>query len=557
MRGKLKIALLFALLAVLAVVGYSSAGGQGSTAKDTFVFASSADPVLMDPALVSDGESLRITDQIFNSLVGFQLGGSKVVPELATSWKASPSGRDWTFTLRQGVKFSDGTPFNAAAVCFNFDRWYDFPEPLQNASVSYYWNTVFGGFAHAAQGNPGPANSLYKGCDTNGLYRVTLHLRRPSASFISAIGLPNFGIASPTALKKYNADAGNTDKSGVFHPSGAFATRYPVGTGPYMLQSWEPSVRLVLVANPRYWGPKPKITRIIYRSIADNAARLQALQTGEVQGIDYVDPASFSTVKKSKNLKLLTRPVSAVGYVGMNQKMPPMNNPLVRQAVAYALDKTSVIKTIFGSQGQAANQFLPPSLFGFAKSGVPSYPYDPAKAKAMLKKAGLTLPVKIDFWYPTDVARPYMPDPQRIFQAFQANLNAVGFSVTPHSSPWRPDYLGAYQAGKYQVYLAGWIADYFDPQDFLNVHFGAYNPQFGFTNPGLFSLLTRADTTSDPDKRTALYQQASVQVMKFLPMVPYDWAGAGTLALAKNVQGYAASPIGPVNEPWALLRYSG
>ncbi len=256
MRARIKLVapLTAALIVALTIVGYSAASGQKGSASDTLVFASSADPVLLDPALVSDGESLRITNQIFESLVTFKLGGSQVVPSLATSWKASKNGLAWTFNLRQGVKFSDGTPFNSAAVCFNYNRWYNFPPALQNPAVSYYWNTVFGGFAHPAQGNPGPNRSLYKGCKTEGPYKVTLLLTRRSSSFLSAIGLPNFGIASPTALKKYKADAGTTDSTGVFHPAGSFATQHPVGTGPYVLKSWQRGVKLEVDANPNYWG---------------------------------------------------------------------------------------------------------------------------------------------------------------------------------------------------------------------------------------------------------------------------------------------------------------
>ena len=554
MRKKVVLFALFAVVVAVVLVGCGSSGKK-SSASSTFVFASSADPVLLDPALVSDGESLRITNQIFQSLVGFKLGGSEVVPQLATSWTPSKDALSWTFKLKTGVKFSDGTPFNAAAVCYNYDRWYNFPAALQNPAVSYYWNTVFGGFAHPAKGNPGPDKSLFKSCTTNGTDSVTLNLTRRSSSFISAIGLPNFGIASPTALKKYKADAGSTDSTGVFHPTGTFATAHPVGTGPYMLKQWTPNVKLTLVANPDYWGSKPALTTVIYKPIPDNTARLQALQTGEIQGMDYVAPADYATVQKDSNLQLLKRPVSSVGYIGLNQAKPPMDKLLVREAVAHAIDKAAIIKAIYGQTGEAANQFLPPSLFGFAKSGIPDYAYDPAQSKKLLQQAGLKLPVKIDFWYPTDVVRSYMPDPQRIFQAMQANLNAAGFQVVPHSAPWRPDYLGGAQSGQYQMFLLGWIADYYDPQDFLNVHFGSKTPLFGFNNPSLFKELATADAEPNPATRTKDYVQASINVMKFVPVVPYAW-GSSALALDKDVHGYVPGPIGPINEPWADLTIS-
>src|SRR6478736_10504689 len=174
------------------MVHHQKAGG-------TLVFAGASDPVILDGPLVSDGESLRPIDQIFEGLVGLKPGTTTIVPALATSWKASKNGLAWTFVLRQGVKFQDGSSFNAAAVCFNFSRWYNLPGPLQSDAVSYYWNTVFGGFAHPVGTNPGPDKSLYQGCKARGTSSATITLSRPSSSFIGALALTNFGMASPAA----------------------------------------------------------------------------------------------------------------------------------------------------------------------------------------------------------------------------------------------------------------------------------------------------------------------------------------------------------------------
>ena len=553
MRRTLRFVLPMAVIAAFALtmIGYSSAGRSAS---DTLVYGASADPALLDPSLTSDGESLRPTAQIFESLVGFKPGTSQPVPGLATAWSVSKNHLAWTFTLRKGVKFSDGTSLNAAAVCFNFTRWYDFPAPLQSDALSYYWQTVFGGFAKPGPGSAGPDKSLYKGCKTHGQYSVSLLLQRPSTSFLAAIGLPNFGIASPAALVKYQADAGTVDATGVFHPTGTFATQHPIGTGPYMLQSWQPGNKLVLVSNPKYWGPKPKISRIIYVPIGDAAARLQAFQSGELQAYDNVGPQDFGTIRGSSKFKLFVRPPTSIGYVGINQSIPPMNNPLVRQAVAYGLNGPVVAKTFYGGVGTPATQFLPPSLAGYAKKGVPSYPYNPAKSIALLKQAGLTPPVKVDFWYPTSISRPYMPDPQRNFEAFAASLDKAGFNVVAHSAPWRPDYRAGVQAGKDELFLFGWNPDFIDPANYLNVHFGSETAQFGFTNPALFSLLAKADAEPNLAKRAALYQVASVQVMKLLPVVPYVWA-AGAIAIDSNIKGFVPSPIGTVNESMAALSY--
>jgi len=165
--------LAFVLVAVAALVAVGAAGGA-SKAGPTFVIAGASDPTYLDPALVSDGESFRATEQIFESLVSLKPGTTLIRPGLATKW-GSKNGKDWTFNLRHGVKFQDNTPFNAAAVCANFNRQYNFRGPFQDASATYYWQTVFLGFHHNDSSNLSP--SLYKGCTANVKYTATLHLR--------------------------------------------------------------------------------------------------------------------------------------------------------------------------------------------------------------------------------------------------------------------------------------------------------------------------------------------------------------------------------------------
>lgn len=533
---------LVGLLGALALLAAAMPLAASSQSKDTFVFAAEGDPVLIDGAFVSDGPSLRITFQIFEGLVRLKAGTGKIEPALATSWKASKNGLAWTFKLRDGVKFTDGTPFNARAVCFNFNRQYTLPGILQGEGVNYYWYTVFGGYAKPAPGNPGPDKSLYHGCKAVNNSTARIILNRRSSSFLGALALSNFGIASPTALVKYKADEGTVGADGVFRPTGTFGTKNPVGTGPYKLDSWRIGDRLVLIRNDKYWGPKAKMRRVIVRPISDNTARLQALQTGEVDGINLVQPQDIPAITGNKNLKIQDRPAFNIGYVGINQKKGPLGKLKVRQAVAYGLDRKSVVGAFYGGRGTLANQFLPPGLEGYAKKGVPEYPFNPDKAKQLLREAGETLPVAIEFWYPTDRPRGYMPDPPRNFQAFAASLERSGFKINPHPAPWRGGYVAGVQGGDAALYLFGWTGDFVDPANFLNVHFGSESAQFGFNNPALFALLKKADEETDTAKRTLLYEQASVQVMKFLPMVPYA-NNKPALGFKKTVQGYVTSPV--------------
>jgi peptide/nickel transport system substrate-binding protein len=540
MRKLSKVLAALSLLALIAVaVAYGARGSK--SASDTLVFASSADPVALDGALISDGESGRVIIQIYEGLVSLKPGTTIVAPSLATKWKASANGKAWTFTLRKGVKFSDGTPFNAAAVCFNFNRWYNFSGSFQNPSATYYWQTVFGGFKTFDPKSGAPKGSLFASCKAVGDSTATINLTAPSASFLGALSLPSFFMESPTALQKYGADQGSVDASGVFHPTGTYATDHPTGTGPFMLKSWTRGDKLVLVRNPDYWGKPAKLSTLIFRPIADNAARLQALQNGEIQGYDLVEPQDIATIKADSSLKLLSRPPFNVGIVGMNQSMPPMNNLKVRQAVAYGLDRAGVVKAFYAGRGVVAKEFQPPSLFGYSND-VKQYPFNPAKSRQLLKQAGLKLPVKINFWYPTSVSRPYMPDPAKNFQAFSASLTKAGFQVIPHAAPWSPDYLGGVQAGKAQVYLYGWTGDYGDPDDFAGVFFRTPQKQWGFNNKAIFNILTKARDESSIEKRITLYKQANKMIMNFLPGVPYVHTSPA-LAFTKNVTGYVPSPV--------------
>jgi peptide/nickel transport system substrate-binding protein len=537
------------VLALGIAVSASAAAPTIDKVGGTLVFGTAVDPVALDGALTADDASARVVGQMLEGLVGLAPGGTSVVPKLATSWKVSRDGRIWTFLLRRGVRFHDGTPLDAAAVCFNLDRWYGFTGSLQRAA--YFWQLVFGGFRNPEPGNQGPARSLYRGCQHVAELTVRLRLAGRTASFLAALAYPGFGIASPTALRKYDANKGVVDRNRTFHPAGTYSTAHPTGTGPFMFKSWRPGRELVLVRNPSYWGRKPNLDRLVFRPIADRVARLHALERGAIQGYDDDAVGDVDTIRRNPRLKVLDRPSSMVGYVGINQAIPPMNKLLVRQAVAYGLDRTSVVRSFYDGRAQLADQFLPPAFVGYAKD-VKRYPYDPARSRALLRKAGLKLPVKVDFWYPTDVSRPYMTDPKRNFQTFAASLGRAGFKVVPHSAPWDPDYLQAFLSGKAQLYLAGWIADVPDPDNFFGSFFRGYAPNFGFRNPKLFGLVNQAAAETDLARRARLYQQASRLVMEFLPIVPYAYFKFA-VALRRNVTGYVPAPTGPINEPFASV----
>jgi peptide/nickel transport system substrate-binding protein len=525
--------------------GDKSASGGGGKSGGTLVFAGAADPVVLDGALVSDGESIRVVQQIFEGLVSLKPGTTEIQPALAESWDASTDGKTWTFKLRDGVKFQDGEAFNAAAVCANFDRWYGFTGSFQNSSATYYWQTVFGGFKKNEPENKALGGSLFASCTAQDDLTAVIKLTKPSASFLGALSLSSFGIASPKALKDFGADQGKVDADGVFHPTGTFGTEHPIGTGPFKFDSWTRGDKLTLVKYDDYWGEKAKIDKLIFRPIADNAARLQALQTGEIQGYDLVEPQDVDTIKGDSNLQILDRPAFNVGYVGINQDFKPFDNPKVRQALAYGLDRQAVVDSFYAGRGVVANEFMPPEVVGY-NDAVTKYTYDPAKAKAMLQEAGVTTPLKVDFWYPTDVSRPYMPDPKKNFEAFAASLNKSGFKVVPHSAPWSPDYLGKIDEGKAAVYLVGWTGDYGDADNFVGTFFQSEQKAWGtigHPNKAVEKLLNDAEIETDATKREDLYKQANKAISDWVPGVPYVHTKPA-LAFVASVKNYQPSPVG-------------
>ena len=363
MRGK-SFRLLF-LLPVLALAlvaagcggDNNEAAGTGTTAGaegGTLVFGTASDPVVLDGALVSDGESLRVIDQIYETLVSLKPGTTELEPGLAKSWTISDDGLTYTFELQDGVKFHDGEPFNADAVCFNFDRWYNFTGSFQNPSASYYWQTVFGGFAKTDPNSGAPETSLYKSCNAVDDNTVEINLTKPSSSVLGALSLSSFAIASPKALKDYGADDGTVDADGVFHPTGTFGTEHPIGTGPFKFDSWTRNDKLVITKQRRLLGRQGE-TRPGHLPADPRQRRAAAgapdrrdpgirprRATGHLHDPGRFEPADPRPPGVQRRLR----------RVQPGKK--PLDNLKVRQAIAYGLNRQEVVDNFYAGRGQVA-----------------------------------------------------------------------------------------------------------------------------------------------------------------------------------------------------------
>jgi peptide/nickel transport system substrate-binding protein len=509
-------------------------GGEGASG-GTFVFAGSAEPELLDPAFASDGETFRVARQIFEGLVGTEPGSADPAPLLAESWEVSEDGLTYDFQLRTGVKFHDGTDFNAEAVCFNFDRWYNFPESVQSDDFAYYYGKLFRGFAEG----PKAGDGIYESCTADGDDKVTIELNKPFAGFIAALSLPALSMQSPTALEKYQDDgAENVNTT-------EYSTAHPTGTGPFQFESWDRGNRVTLSRFDDYWGEAAQVDTAVVVSIEDPKARATAVETGEVDGADLIGPADIEPLEEA-GMQIMARDPFTVLYLGMNQKTPLLKDIKVRQAIAHAIDKEAVAAASLPEGAEIATQFMPDSVVGWSDE-VTQYEYDPAKAKALLKEAGAD-GATIDFNYPTDISRPYMPSPEDTFNVLRSQLEAVGLKINPVADVWSPDYLDRVTgSADHDLHLLGWTGDYNDSDNFVGVFFGTETAEFGFKNEELFDKLAQARGLPTVEEQTPLYEEINEDVMEFLPGVPIAHP-APTLAFGPDVEGYQQSPVN--DEVW-------
>ncbi|BCL14479.1 ABC transporter substrate-binding protein [Micromonospora sagamiensis] len=536
-----KAALAAVAAAALAVAGCAESDrgdDSGGSKKDTLVFGVAGDPKVLDPSFASDGESLRMARQVFETLVRPEEGGTKVTPGLAESWTPDAAGTTWTFKLRSGVKFHDGTDFNAEAVCVNFNRWYNSKGLMQSPDVTPYWQDVMGGFAKNE--DPELPPSLFKSCTAKDATTVDLAFTRVSSKIPAALMLPSFSMHSPKALEQYDASNVAGTAEDIKYPS--YAMEHPTGTGPFKFKSWDVANKtLTLERNEDYSGTKAKLKTLIFKTISDENARKQALRSGDIQGYDLVGPADVEPLK-GEGFNVLTRPAFNILYLAINQKgNPKLADVKVRQAIAHALNRQALVDSKLPPGAKVAENFLPDTVEGW-NGNVTKYDYNPEKAKALLAEAGATN-LTLRFHYPTEVTRPYMPNPKDIFELLSADLQAVGIKVQPIPLKWSPDYLNATTSGSaHDIHFLGWTGDYGDAYNFIGTMFDRPKDEWGFSNKPLFDKFQKADTTADMGARVELYKELNADVMTFLPGVPISHSPPA-IVFGKDVTGVKASPL--------------
>src|SRR5574341_158126 len=514
----------------------------------TFVFGAQGDAVQLDSAVVTDGESFRVIEQGCEGLLGFEPGTTNPVGVLATDWTVSDDLLEWTFTLREGVTFHDGTPFNAEAVVFNFNRWRSTSDPNHfEEQVFEYYEAMWGGFDDA---------SLITNVEA--VDETSVKFTLSDITTVEAnMAMSMFTIHSPQAITDYGLEYGTPDIGYVC-------------TGPYEFVEWVTGDHVTLERYPDYWGEVTgNVERIVIRPITDPAARLAALQAGEIDAYFGALPEDIEAAEANPDLQVLRRGPLNNGYLAFNYRVLELRNELVRKAVALAINRQAILDAFFGGAGVLATQWLPPGVLGYNSDELPGWSYDPEAAKAALAEAGFpdglsevnvvgvdeenkmteeVIETGVLKLYVMPVTRPYMPDSEGVAQAVAADLAAVGIQTELVSLGDWAVYLDERANGNLTgLYFLGWTGDNGDPDNFIGYFFANAAeplPREGFYGDAeVADLLNQARSETDPDKRAELYGAAE----KILYEKAYRvWLAHNSpaLLLRAYVEGYVPSPLG-------------
>ena len=536
----LRLAVIFLTMGLISAA--CSGGGSPNSAAGTptnggtLVVALPGDLARTDSALVDDTNSEMVVKQVMEGLVGLKPGSlGDVIPVLAAEMPTvSSDGLTYTYKLRHGIKFTDGTDFNADAVKYNYDRWLNIPSSYSDLQYTYNIDAVL--------------KPVVDSVSVKDPYTIEIHLKTPNSTFLITQTLGSFGIASPKALEA--GDASDPDYSKNRYAQGGPMAM--TGTGPFMFKEWVPSDHVTLVKNPHYWDPAgvAHVDEIKFlTNLTNSKATLNALQSGGVDFAQTVAPVDAKIAATDHNLQVVNRGGSCAMFeLVMNQTHPPFNNLKIREAVAYAINKQALIDPFYAGQAIVADNFFPPGIFAYKPLGLPKY--DPAKAKQLIAESGVT-DLSFDFWYPSNVTRPYMPDPKGLAQALLSDLEAVGFKPNPRTSTWSPDYLTGI-GGAYPMDLLGLVCNWAGPDNFLSTNLFGYrtlsngttipNPRYGEKNDALQATMQKAQEAANPNDAIKYWQQAEDMAKADMPVVPIVFPL--TPAVERTyVQGLVPSPI--------------
>lgn len=461
------------------------------TPPNVLVVGQIAEPKSLDPAAVTAVNDFRIVVNIYDGLVRYEDGALETEPALAKSWTISPDGKTYTFRLREGVRFHDGEPFDAEAVKFNFDRMLKEDHPQHDTG-------------------PFPLSFFFSAVDSVNVIddlTVEFKLKDPYAPFLANLAYPTGLIVSPEAVRKHGKDYG----------------RHPSGTGAFKFEEWASNAKVVVARNDDYWDGAPPLEAVVFRPITDANTRIAETLSGGLDILVEAPPDSVAQFRQSGDFSVLEQAGPHVWFLILNAKEGPFASKAVRQAANYAVNKKALVESVLQGTAEVAAGPTPPAFAWAYNAELDPYPYDPEKARMLLKEGGYN-GEEITF-YVTEGGSG-MLDPVAMGTAIQADLRAVGMPVKIETYEWNT-FLGKVNPGlegKADMAEMAWMTNDPDTLPFLALRTGAFPDKGGFnsgyySNPNVDDLLERARKSTDQSERARLYKEMQSIVRDDAPWV--------------------------------------
>ncbi len=502
---------------------------QSNALAVTFNYCTEAGPSVFNPQLATDGATFNATRTIYERLVQFELGGIKIKPMLAESWKLSADGKTLTFNLRKNVKwhsqngFQPTRPFNADDVLFTFERMNDENHPFHkvNGAKYKYFNSM-------------DMKKIIQKIERVNDHTVRFHLNRPEATI-----LPNLAMDFASILSKEYGDYLINKKSKED------MDKVPVGTGAFKFIKYEKDKQIVFEANNEYYMGKPSIQNLNFLIVKDSDKRVDMLLDKKCHLIASPPPDRLNQIRTNKETRVMSQPGLNIFYLAFNTTKKPFDDPRVRRAIHYAIDRKRIVDKVFKGHAQVAKNPIPPSMWSYNRR-TQDYEYSQEKALKLLAEAGVPRGTKVRLLYMVE-ARPYNPDGKQVAEYMKRDLESVGLDVQMETKEWTEYLKGAY-SGDFDLLQLGWTGDNGDPDNFLNLLLSCSGAKGGnnysrWCNKRYSHYVARARVTTDLRKRTEFYEKAQEIFKNEAPWVTIAHSKVYK-AMQKSVLGYQLSPFG-------------
>ncbi|MGI8906580.1 MAG: ABC transporter substrate-binding protein [Candidatus Sumerlaeaceae bacterium] len=495
----------------------SAAGGRAESGRKVLSYAIGNDLSNMDPALITDIESALVAQQVYEGLVKFKPDSVEVEPAIAEKWEMSEDGLKWTFHLRHNATFHDGSPVDADAVVFSVMRQTDSNHPFHVPGKMRYANFLYGD-------RTSTETQLVTDVSATDAHTVTFTLARPYTPFLKNMAMTPASIVCPAAVRTYGKDFNTT----------------MVGTGPFALRNYRRDEAVTIDKNPKYWGTPAKLDEVRIRILRDANVRMNSLRKGEIDVISGIEPTAIPMLREDPAIAVISEPSMNLGYISLNNQRSPFDNPKVRLALCYAIDRQYIVNTLFAGSSVAAKTVIPPGMLGHS-SELPGFPYDPGKAKALLAEAGFPNGFTVTF-SSHDRPRIYYPVGIKLAERIQQDLSKVGVTTKIDQMEFST-FLSKTKAKDYQMANSGWVSDNGDPDNFIYELAGREDNDSNYVNPEATKLMRDASMEKDENKRAEMYKRAEQMLAANPPFIILNHAKQ-TLAIRKRVTNFKMHPTG-------------